>query len=115
MDIEVTDDSSRHKHAYLNANIFNGLTNLNDGFDVPSISYFNEEQFQIVLERVKEKGIGIYGIEPWKNGEYFDLDTFEDYKTYPQDPEWYFTAFNKFKQTGEDLQYSASYYVPANF
>jgi len=67
------------------------------------------------LERGKKKGIGIYGIEPWRNGEYFDLDTFENYKTFPQDPEWYFSAFQKFKKRGEDLQYSASFYVPANF
>ena len=94
--------------------------NLNDGFDAPSISYFSENQFQTVLERVKEKGLGICGIEPWfkpegsENFEYYDVDTFENYNTYPQDPNWYFTAFEKFKKLKLNLQYSASFYVPGN-
>lgn len=103
------------KYEYLSKHIFFGLSDLNDGFDVACISYFTEAQFEVVLQRVKEKRlVGIYGIEPWKDGEFFDVDTFENYKTYPQDPNWYFTSFEKFKKLGLDLQYSASFYVPGN-
>lgn len=92
------------------------MTNLNDGFDVPAISYFNEIQFEIVLARVKElKAIGIYGIEIYKDGEFWAVDTFESYKTYPQDSHWYETAFKKFRDVDETFHYSASFYVPGNY
>lgn len=112
--------SGSQKQIFLNKHIFFDLINLNDGFDIPSISYFSEEQFEIVLNRVKEKGLGIYGIEPWvkvegkDSCEYYDVDTYENYNTYPHDPNWYFTSFEKFKKLGLNLQYSASFYVPGN-
>ena len=97
---------------YLKTNVFLGLKNLNDGFDSESIYYFSEPDFQIVLDRVEENGIGITGIEPWKNGEFYDVMVFEDFNTTPNDSKWYRKAFKEFQKRGEELQYAASYDLP---
>ena len=52
------------KEKYLIENIFKELKNLNYGFDVKTIWYFSESDFEIVLNRIDELGLGIYGIEP---------------------------------------------------
>jgi len=98
---------------YLQAVVFNGLKNLNDGFDVSTIQYFSESDFAIVLDRVEQHGIAIFGIEPWLDGQYYDCSTYEFYNTTPDDPTWYRAAFAKFKECGvKGLMYSASYQVP---
>lgn len=97
---------------YLRANVFNGLENLNNGFDAESIHYFSEPQFEIVLDRIEKKGIGVYGIEPWINGSFYDVLGFEDFNTTPSDPKWYRKAFAEFKKSGKNLMYAASYEIP---
>jgi hypothetical protein len=47
---------------FLEAQVFAGLKNLNTGFDSPTIWYFTKEDFEIVLNRVENFGIGIFGI-----------------------------------------------------
>ena len=100
------------KDAFLQVHVFHSLNNLNDGFDAMNINYFKEWQFRIVLERCKAMGIGLYGIEPWKNGEFFDLITLDESLYKADDPQWYFEAFEKLISLGEDLDYSASFNVP---
>ena len=107
MDIDIL------REEYLEKNIYAGLTDLNTGFDAPAIRYFSREEFEILLDRVEAAGIGIYGIEPWKDGEYYDVWTCEDFKCDPTNPEWYRMAFDDFATRGVELQYAASYYVPA--
>jgi len=97
---------------FLENNIYCGLKDLNTGFDVDGIRYFSENDFKILLDRVRESGLGVYGIEPWKDGRYFDVAVCEEYNNDPADPDWYMTAFEKFRQTGEPLQYAASYHIP---
>ena len=101
------------REEYLDRHIFCGLTNLNNGFDVPTIKYFSSKDFETVLDRCERDGIGIYGIEPWQDGEFYDVTTCEEFKSEPTDPEWYRTAFDDFATRGVELQYAASYYVPA--
>jgi hypothetical protein len=108
-----TQEVYRKEREYLKKHIFFGLENLNDGFDVASIGYFSESQFEVVLDRVKQNGLGIHGIEPWQNGEYYDVRTCP-MGTEPTDSNWYFKAFQEFKQRGEKLDYAASYYIPEN-
>ena len=79
--------------------------------DTPTILYFSEDDFTIVLDRVKEFGIGIYGIEVSLKGEYFGVEVFEDYQTTPNDFKWYTAAFEKLKSKNSELRYSASYQV----
>lgn len=97
---------------YLKENIFFGLKNMNDGFDSDSIYYFSESDFEIVIKRVEKHGIGIMGIEPWLNGEFYDVKVAEDYGEHVNEPKWYKKAFNEFKEIKEkNLLYSASYKI----
>ena len=97
---------------FLKANVFYNLKNLNDGFDAESIYYFSEFDFEIVIDRVEKLGIGITGIEPWLNGEFYDVKVVEDHGDVPNDPKWYRKAFAEFKKHNEkNLLYAASYKV----
>lgn len=98
--------------AFLDKNIFRGLKNLNNGFDAKSIKYFSESDFEIVLNRVKELGLGIFGIEPWSNGSFYEVSIFEDYTNNSKDSSWYNIAFENFKKEGKGLVYSATYDIP---
>jgi predicted esterase YcpF (UPF0227 family) len=101
------------KEEFLKENIYKGLTNLNIGFDAPSIYYFSAEDFKIVLQRVEQFGIGIKGIEPWKDGEYYDSRVCEEFDKESSNPKWYNKAFKQFLDRGDEpLQYAASYDVP---
>ena len=62
---EAVTHNKMKKEKYLNENIFIGLKNLNDGFDAKTIYYFSETDFEIVLNRIDQLGLGIWGIEPW--------------------------------------------------
>jgi len=97
---------------FLENHIFLGLNNLNDGFDAERIFYFSESDFEIVLDRVEEFQISVYGIEPWLNKEFFDVHTYEDYNLSASDPKWYRAAFGEFKAVNRELLYSASLGVP---
>ncbi len=102
----------KNKNSYLEEHVFHGLNNLNDGFDSRTIKYFSASDFDIVLLRVEKMGIEIYGIEVWKDGEFFDVLSFEDFDTTPGNPGWYWKAFQKFSGMQEELLYSASYHIP---
>jgi hypothetical protein len=117
---KMTDDKSFFKSAdkrkqeqdYLDKNVFYGLTNLNDGFDAAGIKYFSEKEFEIVLDRVRLLGLGITGIEPWKDGEFYGVETYEEYASDPTDSTWYLGSFDRFKKTGDTIQYAATYSIP---
>ena len=100
------------KSAFLDRCIFFGLNDINSAFDAPSVKYFSEVEFEIVLRRVNESGLGISGLEPWKDNEYYDCRTFEEFGDAPADPNWYMNVFDMFKIKGDpSLQLSASYVV----
>lgn len=104
--------ASEKEKNYLDKHVFAGLKNLNTGFDSPTISYFSESDFEKVLDRVENLGLGIHGIEPWQNGEYFSVLVCEDSGMDSLNPKWYWDAFKHFKDMNEDLQYSATYFIP---
>lgn len=97
---------------YLKKHIFYGLKNLNNGFDVESIYYFSEADFEIVLDRIEENGIIIHSIESWLNEEFYDVLTYEDFNTTAEDTEWRKKAYEIFKKRKKNLMYSATYAVP---
>lgn len=99
------------KFKFLDKYIFLGLSNLNNGFEAQTVFYFSETDFQKVLDRVKQYGIGIYWIEPWQNGAFYDVLGYEEFSNNPSDSNWYLEAFQKFKKAGDILQYSATYLV----
>ncbi|MGV3612386.1 MAG: hypothetical protein ACO1N0_15615 [Fluviicola sp.] len=104
----IRDPKLEAKEKFLDENLFYGLTDINTGFDAPYIRYFSAEDFKIVLQRCEKLGIGIYGIEPWLNGSYYDVIAFNS----PLNAQRYNAAFEKFLKKGKDLQYSATYYIP---
>lgn len=94
---------------YLNKNVFHDLKNRNNGFDSESIFYFSEEDFEIVIIRIEKLGIGILGIEPWLNGEFYDVKSIEEYGGNSRDSQWYRKAFEEFRNENKNLLYAASY------
>ncbi|QOW11930.1 hypothetical protein Q73A0000_05665 [Kaistella flava (ex Peng et al. 2021)] len=100
------------KMEFLKINVFTGLKNLNSGFDSESIYYFSESDFEIVLDRVEKLGIGIMGIEPWLDEDFYGVKVFEDFNMEATDPKWYRKAFTEFKKDKKNLIYAASYQVP---
>lgn len=101
------------KQLFLKKHIFKDLKNINDGFDSPTIYYFSKEDFKTVLERIEALGLGVVGIEPWKNGHFFDVLTHDDFGIEnPINPKWYWQAFQKFVEMNENLQYAATYHTP---
>ena len=109
---DYSKEERKKEFQYLKNNVFNGLENLNDGFDSESIYYFSESDFEIVLDRVEKNEIAVFGIEPWLNGDFYDVLSYEDYKTVANNPKWYNKAFSEFKRRRKNLMYSASYQVP---
>ena len=99
------------KRDYLNTNVFYNLKNRNDGFDAASIYYFSQSDFEIVLNRIEKLGIGIFGIEPWLNSEFYDVKVVDDYGGVTTDSKWYRKAFQEFKKENENLLYAATYDV----
>lgn len=102
-------EAAETKTDYLNINVFYNLKNRNNGFDAESIYYFSQSDFEIIINRIEKLGIGILGIEPWLNGEFYDIKVVEDYGGASTDSKWYRKAFEEFKKESENLLYAASY------
>lgn len=102
--------SREEKFKFLVDNIYKDLVNDLDK-DTPTILYFNEKDFAKILQRVKELGIGIFGIEVALKGLYNGVELVEDYNTTPTDFLWYTAAFEKLRKQNSDFRYSASYQV----
>ena len=100
------------KNEFLYTHIFCGLLELKTDFDAPTIFYFSEEDFAIILDRIEHYGCGIYGIETYINNEYCDTEVFETNGGKPCDPAWYRGAFESFRNYRSGLEYSATYHMP---
>jgi hypothetical protein len=108
-------DNINKKDAYLEKHVFYGLKDLNDGFDYRNNQYFSERDFEVVLERVKSLGFGIYGIDTFEfieDKRYYSCDVFEIHTSNPADATWYMTCFEKNKKRGDNIVYAASYFIP---
>ncbi|MRN39025.1 hypothetical protein CRG49_001230 [Neisseria sp. N95_16] len=89
--------------------LFEGLENLNDGFDAESIIYVSEQDFETVLNRAEAKNIAIYGIEPWYERDFFDVRVYDFTGYEANDPRWYRAAFEEFKSEQSGLMYAMTY------
>ena len=112
---EQEEDTFLVKRKYLDKNIFFGLKNRNTGFDAESIKYFSENDFKIVLQRIENLKLGIKGIEPWLNSEFYSVSVFEDFGNNPFDSDWYYKAFDNYKKENKDLLYAATYEIPNSY
>lgn len=50
-------DQREMKNCYLEKHVYYGLTNLNTGYDVPSIWYFSEEDFALGISHQNVRDI----------------------------------------------------------
>ena len=96
---------------YLNQNIFQDLTNLNDGFDKEEKQHFSPSQFEKIMARVEKEGLGIYTLECWKEGALVDAANHESFKKKATNPAWYKKAFMTFKMRHEECTLTADYKV----
>lgn len=107
---------------YLFKHVFLELGNITESTP-HNLGWLSEQEFEIVLNRIKEHGLAVFGIEPYTKEEdendddWFDCMVFElSEEKNPFNPEWYFGAFEglnkKAKKTGCKLKWSATYYVP---
>jgi hypothetical protein len=99
------------KSEFFEKNIFLDLENLNEAFETDSIWYFSEPDFEIVLGRIEQFGIGIYSMNTRSDGASYEVKINEDYRKKATDPKWYKQAFLEFKRKEATLQYSATYKV----
>ncbi len=102
----------RETAQFLDKYIFPELHDLNTGFDVPAIRYFSKDDFEIILHRCAEFGVQVLGIEPWPDGKFGGVKTYEDYTDDPADSVWYRSAFEEFLAEGIISHFAASYAVP---
>jgi len=95
------------KDKFISINVFRHVITANGG----SYDYSTQENFLNVLKRVEELELGINGIEVWKNGEFFDVQT-SNSKKQAYDPSWYYSIYFNFCALNEDLEFLATYDVP---
>ncbi|WP_316826230.1 hypothetical protein [Pedobacter miscanthi] len=100
--------SHQRKLDILNNNIFSGLNQILDNQTL-AISHFTKADFEIVLKRVEQQGIGINGIEVFLHGEFYGVRTFEEYHLSPKDSMWYYAAFSELSMKHPDVVFSASF------
>lgn len=96
---------------FLEQHIFIDLKNLNDGFDSEGKAYFSEADFEIVLERIKKFGIGMYTLETRLKGELHGSKGHLDYNKKATDPKWCKKAYIEFKMKQPDLLYAGTYKI----
>ena len=101
----------KFKDLFLQEIIFDGLVDRNNGFDCTHNKYFNQTDFEKVIERCKLYNIEIYGINVVTNkGFAYDVKIEEDFEN---ESFWYEAAFNHFKHNcRKEIFYNASYGVP---
>lgn len=99
------------QNEFLDKHVFKGLEKLKGGFEGENVPFFSERDFAIVLERAEYFGLGIYSIEPWHNGELYDVITHENLKKKATDARWYEKAFQTFQYRQPGMVYSATYKV----
>ena len=100
--------SYQRKLYILNNTIFDGLNQILDNQTL-AISHFTKADFEIVLKRVEQQGIGINGIEIFLHGEFYGVRTFEEYNLSSNDSKWYYAAFLELSRKHRDVVYSATF------
>ena len=103
------------KRKFIKEFIESGYKDYNTGFDVPSISYFSLKDFYNILNKCKKMDIGIFGIEPWPNGQFGDVHTMGQYNASSRDENWWYEAIDIMVKAGIDHNYSCSYDVPEKY
>lgn len=94
---------------FLEQYIFEGLQNLNTGFDSNTIWHFSEEDFETVMDRVEEYGVTVLGLECWTRNKFRSVKYQEDYKDVEN---WHRNAFKTLRTEDQGCVFSATYEIP---
>lgn len=94
---------------FLDKFIFYDLENLNDGFDHPSIKFFNEYDFEFVMDRAEDYNLTILGIECWVQKQYKTVKYMEDYEGMRN---WHRQGYKDLRKEGYRCYFAATYDIP---
>ncbi|AZQ44273.1 hypothetical protein [Nonlabens ponticola] len=103
-------DHLQKQQSFLVEKVFFDLENHNEGLDQDK-NYFSESDFATILIRAEHYGIAIYKIEAYKDKMLVRTDNHEAYRKKATMPQWYKTAFGKFKRTHKNMLYRAEFKV----
>ncbi len=103
-------DNEIAQQAFLVEKVFYDLENNNEGLDDDK-NYFNENDFASILIRAEHYGIAIYQIEAYLDNTLFGQESHENYRKKATHPQWYKSAFGKFKRAHKNMRYRANFKV----
>lgn len=101
------------KHRFLFDHVFNGLKNLNTGFDSPLIPHVSPDDFGTVLERCIKSGAEVLGVEVfdvsnWPAGK---VEMLEVEISPEEESEWVRRLVRKY--AGQpNITFCATFYIP---
>jgi hypothetical protein len=98
------------EQTFLVEKVFHDLENKNEGLEEDK-NYFSENDFASILIRAEHYGIGIFNMEAYHEGKLFGTDNHEVYRKKSTHPQWYKSAFGKFKRAQKGMVYRADYKV----
>lgn len=102
----------KKKALYADKYLYAGLTNQREYIDSSKTFFLNKADCAALLQRVEEQGLGVLGIETWKNGEFHSVQVYEEHSNAdPYDTSWYYDAFRYVKGDPE-LIYLCTFEVP---
>jgi len=96
---------------FVEKHLYQGLTNLNDGFDSPCNYYFSKEDFTILLQRLDRFGIRVHAIEPFPDKKFGGIADPWGYSHGPDLPPWHWRAFEDFQAQGIDSYFCAYFHT----
>ena len=108
---QSTPESNEYQQqVFLVEKVFFDLENKNEGLE-PDRNYFSEIDFATILIRAEHYGIGIFNMEAYNDGKLFGTDNHEAYRKKATHPQWYKSAYGKFKRAQKDMLYRADFKV----
>ena len=105
-----TDSNEIKQQEFLVDKVFYDLENQNEGLEEDK-NYFSENDFASILIRAEHYGIGIFDMEAYHDGKLFGTDNHEVYRKKATHPQWYKSAFGKFKRAQKGMLYRADFKV----
>ncbi len=108
--IDQPDDASIRQQSFLVRHVFYDLENQNSGLD-PDKNYFSENDFASILLRAEHFGLGLFNIEAYLDGKLYGTENHETYRKKSTQPQWYKSAFGKFKRAHKGMLYRADFKV----
>lgn len=94
---------------FLEHNVFQGIKNMNTGYDNDTIWHFSSQDFETVLARSEEFDIKILGIECWEKEEEKHTKFYEDYKELDR---WHRQAYRELVETHSPCIFTATFDIP---